>query len=126
MNKKELEALQSQLLAEAQADFDRQILEDLYNAKEAAHQHDLIVKGLQVEGLVDRNLTTLTNLLLTNLPKSDYKDLIIGAINEHLSSKGIDPSTVELHFSDYKLTYDGGSVIVEEQETTFTEILKKP
>jgi len=40
MNKKELEALQSQLLAEAQADFDRQILEDFYNAKEAAHQHD--------------------------------------------------------------------------------------
>lgn len=121
MNKKELEALQSQLLAEAQADFDRQILEDLYNAKEAAHQHDLIVKGLQVEGLVDRKLTTLTNL-----PKSDYKDLIIGAINEHLSSKGIDPSTVELQFSDYKLKYDGASVIVEEQETTFTESLKKP
>jgi hypothetical protein len=120
MNKKELEALQSQLLAEAQADFDRQIFEDLYNAKEAAHQHDLIVKGLQVEGLVDRNLTTLTNL-----PKSDYKDLIIGAINEHLSSKGIDPSTVELHFSDYKLTYDGGSVIVEEQETPITNILRE-
>jgi hypothetical protein len=91
ISQKELEALQSQLLAEAQADFDRQILEDLYNAKEAAHQHDLI----------------------------------IGAINEHLSSKGIDPSTVELHFSDYKLTYDGGSVIVEEQETPITNILRE-
>ena len=92
----------------------------MISQKELEALQYLIVKGLQVEGLVDRNLTTLTNL-----PKSDYKDLIIGAINEHLSSKGIDPSTVELHFSDYKLTYDGGSVIVEEQETTFTEILKK-
>ena len=56
---------------------------------------------------------------------SIYKDLIIGAINEHLSSKGIDPSTVELHFSDYKLKYDGGSVIVEEQETPITNILRE-
>jgi len=89
----ELERLQSQLLAEAQANFDRQIIEDVANA---------------------------------NLPKPDYQDLIVGAINEHLSSKGIDPSTVELHISDYKLKYDSSSVIVEEQETTFTEILKKP
>lgn len=107
---KELENLSSELLAEAQSDFDCQIIEDLNNAKEAEHQYALIVKGLQVEGLVDRNLTTLTNMP----PQKDCNDLILKAINDHLAEKGIDPSTVELKFNGYQVKYDGTNVIVEE------------
>lgn len=109
---KECESLGSQMLAEAQSDFDRQIIEDLTNAKEAEHQYALIVKGLQVESLVDRNLTTLTNVP----PQNDYSDLILKAINDHLAEKGIDPSTVELKFNGYDVKYDGTNVIVEEEE----------
>lgn len=104
---KELENLNSELLAEAQSEFDRQIIEDLTNAKEAEHQYALIVKGLQVEGLVDRNLTNMP-------PQKDYKYLILKAINDHLAEKGIDPSTVELKFNGYEVKYDGTNVIVEE------------
>ena len=104
---KELENLNSELLAEAQSEFDRQIIEDLNNAKEAEHQYALIVKGLQVEGLVDRNLTNMP-------PQKDYSDLILKAINDHLAEKGIDPSTVELKFNGYEVKYDGTNVIVEE------------
>lgn len=104
---KELENLNSELLAEAQSEFDRQIIEDLTNAKEAEHQYALIVKGLQVEGLVDRNLTNMP-------PQKDYNDLILKAINEHLAEKGIDPSTVEFNFNGYEVKYDGTNVIVEE------------
>ncbi len=107
---KELENLSSELLAEAQSDFDRQIIEDLTNAKEAEYIHALIVKGLQVEGLVERNLTTLTNMP----PQKDYNDLILKAINEHLAEKGIDPSTVKFNFNGYEVKYDGTNVIVEE------------
>lgn len=104
---KELENLNSELLAEAQSEFDRQIIEDLTNAKEAEHQYALIVKGLQVEGLVDRNLTNMP-------PQKDCNDLILKAINDHLAEKGIDPSTVELKFNGYEVKYDGTNVIVEE------------
>jgi hypothetical protein len=104
---KELENLNSELLAEAQSEFDRQIIEDLNNAKEAEHQYALIVKGLQVEGLVDRNLTNMP-------PQKDCNDLILKAINDHLAEKGIDPSTVELKFNGYEVKYDGTNVIVEE------------
>lgn len=104
---KELENLNSELLAEAQSGFDRQIIEDLTNAKEAEHQYALIVKGLQVEGLVDRNLTNMP-------PQKDCNDLILKAINDHLAEKGIDPSTVELKFNGYEVKYDGTNVIVEE------------
>ena len=104
---KELENLSSELLAEAQSEFDRQIIEDLNNAKEAEHQYALIVKGLQVEGLVDRNLTNMP-------PQKDCNDLILKAINDHLAEKGIDPSTVELKFNGYEVKYDGTNVIVEE------------
>lgn len=104
---KELENLNSELLAEAQSEFDRQIIEDLYNAKEAEHQYALIVKGLQVEGLVNRNLTNMP-------PQKDCNDLILKAINDHLAEKGIDPSTVELKFNGYEVKYDGTNVIVEE------------
>lgn len=104
---KELENLNSELLAEAQSEFDRQIIEDLTNAKEAEHQYALIVKGLQVEGLVDRNLTNMP-------PQKDYNDLILKAINDHLAEKGINPSTVELKFNGYEVKYDGTNVIVEE------------
>jgi hypothetical protein len=104
---KELKNLNSELLAEAQSEFDRQIIEDLNNAKEAEHQYALIVKGLQVEGLVDRNLTNMP-------PQKDCNDLILKAINDHLAEKGIDPSTVELKFNGYEVKYDGTNVIVEE------------
>ena len=104
---KELKNLKSELLAEAQSEFDRQIIEDLTNAKEAEHQYALIVKGLQVEGLVDRNLTNMP-------PQKDCNDLILKAINDHLAEKGIDPSTVELKFNGYEVKYDGTNVIVEE------------
>lgn len=104
---KELENLSSELLAEAQSEFDRQIIEDLTNAKEAEHQYALIVKGLQVEGLVDRNITNMP-------PQKDCNDLILKAINDHLAEKGIDPSTVELKFNGYEVKYDGTNVIVEE------------
>ena len=104
---KELENLNSELLAEAQSEFDRQIIEDLTNAKEAEHQYALIVEGLQVEGLVDRNLTNMP-------PQKDCNDLILKAINDHLAEKGIDPSTVELKFNGYEVKYDGTNVIVEE------------
>lgn len=104
---KELKNLKSELLAEAQSEFDRQIIEDLNNAKEAEHQYALIVKGLQVEGLVDHNLTNMP-------PQKDYNDLILKAINDHLAEKGIDPSTVELKFNGYEVKYDGTNVIVEE------------
>lgn len=104
---KELKNLKSELLAEAQSEFDRQVIEDLTNAKEAEHQYALIVKGLQVEGLVDRNLTNMP-------PQKDCNDLILKAINDHLAEKGIDPSTVELKFNGYEVKYDGTNVIVEE------------
>lgn len=104
---KELKNLNSELLAEAQSEFDRQIIEDLTNAKEAEHQYALIVKGLQVEGLVDRNITNMP-------PQKDCNDLILKAINDHLAEKGIDPSTVELKFNGYEVKYDGTNVIVEE------------
>ena len=100
---KEIGNLSSELLAEAQSDFDRQIIEDLTNAKEAEYQHALIVKGLQVEGLIDRNLTNMP-------PQKDYNDLILKAINEHLAEKGIDPSTVEFNFNGYEVKYDGKNV----------------
>ena len=67
----------------------------------------MIVKGLQVEGLVDRNLTNMP-------PQKDCNDLILKAINDHLAEKGIDPSTVELKFNGYEVKYDGTNVIVEE------------
>lgn len=113
---KELDDLRLTALAEAQAGFDKSIIDALSLQQEAKHFYDLVINGLQVKGLID---TT------RNYPK-DTKSAVIEAINKHLLEKGIDPSTIKVEFGDCRLKYNGESVIVEDIILVEENLIGKP
>ena len=114
---KELDDLLSTALSEAQAGFDKSIIDDLSLQQEAKHFYDLVVGGLQVKGLIEPNRPAP--------PKDNYNDMVKDAINKYFLDKGIDPATIEFQFNDCKLKYSGDSVIVEDIIVEFKDIMDK-